>query len=358
MKKLNHLILLLTSFYLGGAEISYAETNANVEHFTIKRFYDSYNDANKQLNDSYIDVYLKHPKHPEHAKGKVGILLMLQGTGCLPSRDRLLGWEEQWNERGKNKVAVLVTEKIGVKSDGSREACTTEYRQNHTFQQRVYDYSRVLQHLRNTATWWNHKLYILGGSEGGGLAAILAALIPETEKIVMLVAGGAMTRAEALPAGVEISMQNTGASQDEIDKMKQQFESLFIEIRKNPTPDKLLGSDPELGSVFQETYKFLGSALDMRPLNVLVDLTIPIYMAHGTEDINDPVESARTTVKAFNELGKENLVYREYEGLDHGFKDRDGVSSFGEVVTEAFDWLFASLELDDQDDSEEHDEDE
>jgi len=328
----NVLILIFSSLYFFVFGVCHADSDQEIEHLKIKR-----------LNDTFIDAYIKRPVN---SKGKTGILLMLQGSGCLPSRDRLFAWEEKWNRQSKNRVAVLMAEKIGVNLDNIGY-CSDEYRQHHTFHQRVYDYTRIIQSLRNSASWWNGKLYLMGGSEGGSLAAVLASIIPETKKVVMLVAGGGMTLAEAIPFGVADSMRKNGRPEYEIDMVLQQFKSLFDEIRNNPTPNQLLGSDPELGSVFQETYKLFASMLDIRPLNRLVDLNIPIYMAHGTEDTNDPVDSVYQTIDAFDDLGKKNLVYREYEGLDHGFNDINGIPRLQEVLTDAFDWLFESHEEDD-----------
>ncbi len=52
-----------------------------------------------------------------------------------------------------------------------------------------------------------------------------------------------------------------------------------------------------------------------------------------------PPISARTLNESFIKKGKTNLFYKEYEGYDHAYFDRDGNSHLIEVITEAIDWV-------------------
>lgn len=276
----------------------------------------------ERLNDSYIDVYIA--RSPS-SKPKP-LVLMLQGSTCDSGTDLLDYAAPKWRAR----AAFVVVEKIGVQSGGTREHCSATYYQHSTIYQRVYDYGRVIQHLRAHAPWWNGRLYIVGGSEGVLIGAMLANYFSETEKLALIVGGGSMTLAEALPIGFAEQARRRGMPEEQIEQTLAQMQLQFEEIRQNPRSDLFMG---------HETYKHMASALDLRPVNALVDLTLPIYMVHGTQDTHAPVEAARRVVTEFEQRGKCNLDYHEYEGLDHALADAYGNSRMAQTIEEVFIWF-------------------
>ncbi len=270
----------------------------------------------KRLNDSVINAYLSRPD-PVQNDDKVAIVLWLQGSGCDSVSEHMLPLKNMINKFKKDKFALLTAEKAGVQRGDSGENCTKEFERHDTIPQRIFDYSRILQHLRTTAKWWNQELYIIGASQGGAEAAILAAFIPETKKVAILVAGGGLSLREIKLMHVERNMRLQGFSQAEINIALQKLKKRYDEFKAYNSQDMS----------------------HIRTLNLLTDITIPIYMVAGTEDINDAVESARKTVDTFNSLGKTNLTYREYQGLDHLMVDSNGVSFFIDMISETLDWL-------------------
>ena len=115
-------------------------------------------------------------------------MIFCQGSGYDSNTEGFLGVIGQF----KNKVVGLAIEKQGVNFGDSGDNLTEEYIENNTIEKRLYDYLRVLQHLRTNAEWWNGKIYIIGGSEGGLLAGMLACFYPNVKGLTIFSFGGGL----------------------------------------------------------------------------------------------------------------------------------------------------------------------
>lgn len=87
------------------------------------------------------------------------------------------------------------------------------------------------------------------------------------------------------------------------------------------------------------TYAWWASIADLTLSNCLIDLSIPIYLAQGSEDLMSPPISAERLKSNFEEKMKHNLHYVSYEGYDHSFQDKEGNSHLVEVVMNAIEWI-------------------
>ena len=79
--------------------------------------------------------------------------------------------------------------------------------------------------------------------------------------------------------------------------------------------------------------------IDLRLEHALLDLAIPVFLVHGTEDKMSPPVSAQKLQEDFIKNGKTNLYYREYKGYDHEYKEEKGNSHLVEVIREAREWM-------------------
>ena len=61
---------------------------------------------------------------------------------------------------------------------------------------------------------------------------------------------------------------------------------------------------------------------------------VPILMIHGSEDMMAPVESSRFIQDQFNNLGKNNLYYIEYQRSGH-----DLGGDFDRVISDIENWF-------------------
>jgi len=277
----------------------------------------------KRLNDSYIDVYFNKPRGD-----KLPIMIFCQGSGYDSNTRGFLGLIGQFEKQ----IVGLAIEKQGVKFGDSGDNLTNEYIMNNTIYNRLYDYLRVLQYLRTSAEWWNGEIYVVGGSEGGLLAGMIACFYPDVKGLVIFSFGGGLNFGEAWPISSGLQIRTDGASKLEIKKKINDVKDSLHMIRQEPIFSKSYsGAD--------NTYAWWNSIIDLRLENCLLDLTIPIYLVQGARDIMVPPISARTLNESFIKAGKSNLFYKEYEDYDHAFFDKGKNSHLVEVVTESIDWL-------------------
>lgn len=116
----------------------------------------------------------------QRALPKQGVLLLAQGSGCAPAAKNA-------NVRRAKALlsdfAALTVEKYGVVPEEQPEdpylGCSSIFYAKHTVSQRVEDYEAVLRHLR-ASSWWDGRLVLFGGSEGGAAVALLAPRVDPT----------------------------------------------------------------------------------------------------------------------------------------------------------------------------------
>jgi pimeloyl-ACP methyl ester carboxylesterase len=281
----------------------------------------------KRLDGSDIIYYIQKPENIK----KFPILLILQGSNCGSIYSSIAATQPLLEKAGVGRVDV---EKYGLTKATPPTVCPPAYLQHNSIDQRVQDYLRVLQILRQTEPDWNRQLIIAGGSEGAVVAGIISSLIPETTKLVLMASGGGMSMREDMLTLQEAELRRGGASEPEVVQSLKETQSIMEEIKKNPTYLKTWAG-------ITNTYLWWNSILDLIPLNYLVDINVPIFMVHGNADTAASVEGSRRVVEKFKTIGKTNLTYKEYPGLDHHWKDANGVSHSPEVLGDIFNWIFS-----------------
>jgi esterase/lipase len=300
------------------ADFSYAQNNAVSDsgHLKIKRF-----------NDTYIDAYVKYP-----ATGKkVPLLVMCQGSGYGSMTGPFLGVTEQW----KDTIARIVVEKQGVSYGDNGDKLTKTYKENNAVYNRLYDYLRVFEYLRAKANWWNGDVYVIGGSEGGLMAGMIASFYPNVKGVAILGFGGGLNFAEAWPIAKRKQMKAEGLSEINIQKAEKAAKDSLVIARRNSTYTKSYDGE-------DNTFKWWASIIDLRLANTLLDLDIPIYVADGSEDLMMPALSAQKLNEEFIKQGKTNLVYKEYKGFNHEFADSTGKSHYAEIFIQAIAWMLSN----------------
>lgn len=260
-------------------------------------------------------------------KDDFSLLLLLQGSSMKSVTPWMLVVDQPWLD--KMQVVALGVEKPGMTKDTRNKE---EYLKLNSLEQRAADCIMVINHIRATEPRWNGKIILYGHSEGATLAAYLTPLIPKVTATVMLSGGCGMSLKD------ELLILNKKYGDPGI-------KGLFNRYRVNGYISSMIF----LSQLFPEsTYTCVGKGNTLKywstigyynPLYTLEKVSTPLYVAHGSEDMNCPVESAEILVNHFTALGKTNLHYQRYEGYDHSYNDQEGNNHFGTVADEAFAWL-------------------
>lgn len=246
------------------------------------------------------------------------LLLMLQGSGCEPVADR--PWLKTEPPIVAPGSAVLSIEKYGVLSKqpaaGTVDGCSPDFWRRDTLQQRVADAVQVIASLRGSS-WWNGRLIVMGGSEGGAVAAMLAPLVPETRAVIVTSSGIGVPVADLIRSAVP-------------PLVVAQLDAVLTEARANPTGDKRFAG---------ASYRWWADAADVTPAAMLLQTNVPVLLIHGERDQFAPVATARATRDLVGAAGRRNLTYWEYAGYDHFMKDAAGVDHRLEVLKRVRAWI-------------------
>lgn len=242
------------------------------------------------------------------------LLLMLQGSGCdSVLRNERIGWMAL---RLAPRHALLTIEKYGVATGSDGADCSEDYWRGNTLTRRALDAALVIGALRGQR-WWDGRLVIFGGSEGGAVAALAAPSIPETRAVIIWSSG------IGLPVGQMIRSALPPPALAEVDRV-------FAEARADPASTRQWGG---------ASYRWWADALDQVPARALLRTRAPVLLIHGTRDQYAPIAAARAARDLVAAGGKANFAYREYDGYDHFMIDARGVDHRAQVVAGAAAWL-------------------
>ncbi|MEM9838322.1 MAG: alpha/beta hydrolase [Pseudomonadota bacterium] len=252
------------------------------------------------------------------AAGPVKILLIAQGSGCVPARQSP---HVQMLAEKAEGFTVLTVEKYGVDWDRRPNDpftdCTDVHQANHTVTQRVEDVKAVLAGFADDDIWQG-DLALFGGSEGGAVVSILAAEVPETDAVVVFSTGTGLTMAEFFPMVVP-------------PPVAEQMQNVFDRARANPQSSEVAGG---------YALKWWADILDRRLSDDLLAADAPVFIVHGENDRSAPVAAARAAQQAFIDAGQaDRLTYKEYSGYDHQMVDEAGISHMSEVLDDVVLWL-------------------
>lgn len=271
----------------------------------------------KRADGSVISWYLEKPLTTE----KTGLIILAQGSGCqsVATSENMKLARSAFPE-----LTALTVDKYGVETgdnppDPFDEKCSAVFSAHHTMTQRVEDYLQVLESLKQ-APWWNGQLVLFGGSEGGDIAARLAAKT-KADAVILLSTGGGTSFGEML-----------------LNKVPKehwpQVDKEFAHARANPQ-----SSETWAGS----SYRFWADAIDHRPVDAMLQSDAALLLIQGSADTSTPVSNARMTLDMFEKAKRCNLTYWEFAGYSHGMQDAQGTSRMADVVAQAGFWLKQQL---------------
>ncbi|MCH9630483.1 MAG: hypothetical protein S4CHLAM37_04840 [Chlamydiia bacterium] len=222
-------------------------------------------------------------------------------------------------------------EKEGITKDSYDESIFMKY---DCLENRLVDHNLLFKEIQKADIIKEPSHVILvGGSEGGKLAPILATTYKDKVNGLILIGSGG-----GLPFAEELTYQLNEAllSQNVVKKVG-------YKIRKSLKPDEIekqmkkMQKKPDSLKLYaHKTYKWWNSYLSYNPMEDLLSLDVPIFMVHGAKDKMVPVKSADLVVDAFKKADKKNLKYGRYLDLSHALTGREDVYedilSFAESV--------------------------
>ena len=253
---------------------------------------------------------------------KVPLVLIAQGSGCqsVSQSPGVAAVAAAFD----HDAAILEVEQTGVEPGANPDldhggTCSGEFYAKANPEQRVADYRQVLSELKD-APWWNGKLILIGGSEGGLTVAMLSASI-DADIVVMISSISNQTFGD-------IVLDAIGP------EGRSQAEAAFARARQNPD------ASVDFAGI---SNSYWAATIDRVPLSYLTSAYTAYLIIQGTENDQPRSAHARAAVDAFARSGRCNLTYWELAGLDHGLDDKAGKSHLNAVSRQIRAWVNAVL---------------
>ncbi|MBX7104729.1 MAG: alpha/beta fold hydrolase [Gemmataceae bacterium] len=277
-----------------------------------------------------ITGYLSRPPKDDTDK-PLPVILFVGGSGCQSVWTRHesglnIGLQGLLFRLAKGRTRVLVVEKPGVKpldtpvqmgaaTDGSRE-----FLEQHTLPRWAMANAAVLEAVLARPDIDRKRVLVVGHSEGGIVAARVAAEVPAVTHVAPLSCSG-VTQMFSL---AELARRR--APEGQADAAAQAVFDKWAEILAKP--DSI--DDFWMGHPYRRWSTFLKSSV----IDELKRSKAKVYLAHGTADQADSVVGFDVMRAELLAAGRDLTVER-IEGGDHGFavKGQSGISKvFGNVV--------------------------
>jgi dienelactone hydrolase len=268
-----------------------------------------------------ITFYLSVPMGP-NPTAKRPVVLFVGGSGCQSAFRKqgehiAGGYQNLVLQEAKGRVRVLIVEKPGVKfldapnHPGSAEAASEEYLKEHTLPRWAEANKAALRAVWTLPDIDSKRTLVVGHSEGGIVAARVAAELPEVTHAASLAGGGptqlfdlAASRGQARPG------DEPGDAQRRMERVYDEFQEIL--------------ADPESIARFWlgHPYRRWSSFLKESVVSELLRTKAHIYLAHGTLDTTIPAVAHDVLVAELRSRGCDVTAER-IDGADHGFRPKD-----------------------------------
>lgn len=208
------------------------------------------------------------------------------------------------------------------------------YYENESLDYRVWQYNNVINHITKTLIKNSEKIVALGHSEGSDVVAKLGTV---NKKITHIGFWSGSGNTQYNDFALLIRKETSEGKTDEATSLKK-LESLYTQIEdieKNPTSiDKFW-----LDNTYKRWHEFSEPAVEN-----LLKINIPIFLAIGSKDQAVPLESSLIIKTEFIRHHKDNLTFRIYPDLDHGFetvpnkKNEEPKDRWMDIFSEFMEW--------------------
>lgn len=272
------------------------------------------------------------------------LALVIEGSGAQSVWTRVgdrIGGSGQnlFRRAAKGRARVMIVEKPGVEfcaqveRPGGAEGASEMFLREHTRERWAEANAAALRAVLAMPRVDGTRVLAIGHSEGGTVAAAVAALEPRVSHVAMLSAGGATQLFDLAELFAAPQPGDTAGAADA------RRESAYAEWAK-------IQADPQSVTKFWlgHPYRRWSSFLSRNDLGDLMATKARVFLAHGTEDRSVPVVAFDWLRAELLARGRDVTALR-LPGLDHGFfgpegppEDRSKPAGIEVVFARAIEW--------------------
>lgn len=296
----------------------------------------------KDVHDRAITFYVSRPPAKSDGNPKPTVLF-IAGSGCQSNfmkrgENIAGGLQNLILKQANGQARVVVVEKPGVKfldmppRPGSAEGASEEFLREHTLDRWTDANVAALRGVWKLEGIDATRTLVVGHSEGGIVAAAVAAKAPEVTHVASL-AGGGPTQLFDL-----MELRKKAAPEDKPGDAEMRANSALVDWEKiQADPDST--SKSWMGHPYRRWSTFLKSSV----VGELKKSKARVYLAQGSEDLAVHPKSYDFAIAELKTSGRD--VTGDYVlGGDHGFRSSTNPDGFTQVLDRVLHWFDPNIE--------------
>jgi len=265
---------------------------------------------------------INYHSYSKNKKINKNILIYIQGSGPNPLFQVRREGENLWMTGVPFDLMTIpddytffVVSKSGLpfcSKYGEPIKIPQKYFNNETLAYRTSQIDDVIKDITTRLINNPDKIVVIGHSEGSNVVAKLGTINKRVTHIGFW-AGGGNSQLYDFPLFIRKDVSNGKISEAEA---LIQMDSLLTQYR-----DIIINKDLTNKLWFDNSYK-RWYYFSEPPIDNLIQIDIPIYVAMGAKDESVPVESTYLIATEFIRKEKQNLTFKVYPYLDHNFEKK------------------------------------
>jgi len=299
-----------------------------------------------QVEDAFGRLITFYISREQSCLESVPLCVFIQGSGChsvfrLNKVGQVCGgYQSPLQQVAQGRVITMVVEKPGVEflsNPGSRGVathCSKEFLEEHTLHRWTMAIGTALEAaLQLTRGVRLDKVLAIGHSEGGIVAAHLAAEFPRISHVAILSSSGPTQLFDLAEEARNLVSQ--GESIEERDRRVREVYETFAEIQADP--------DSILRFAWEHPFRRWSSFLATSTLDELLRSQAQVYIAHGSDDRTIPIAAFEVLRAELIRHGRK-ITAERFEGADHSFyvKDYSVDPPMSEIFKRIIIWLMGT----------------
>jgi dienelactone hydrolase len=240
--------------------------------------------------------------HDTEAAGKSTPILLISGSGCKDFGSRV----PFFFERYPAPVDVYFLEKTGIQKGDNGETCSAAYNEADYLERRVSDNLAFIDSVPALKALAPRSLALLGFSEGGMVAPLVAL---RSKSIGWLATGGSggLPQSEGF-----LIFADRGVAPYAKPFSREIFLKTYAAIKADPHS---LNKE-----FFGQPYRYWSSHLFYDPLLTYSQLNIPMIAAMGEKDESEPIEAGHALRDYFAGRPEKDFTFIEYANASHALQ--------------------------------------
>jgi pimeloyl-ACP methyl ester carboxylesterase len=290
------------------------------------------------------DTIKYHVYAPGGIKSKRNLLIFIHGSNAKPFYEFFVEDGKRYRSRTvpfefntiPNDYAFVIISKKGIDfcyDKGNEFEPPEEYFDNLSLNYRAQQVDKVINDITFKYVTNPNKIVVIGHSEGSDVVAKLGTLNSKITHIGFW-SGSGNSQLYDFPLFIRKEvMQGKLTEEEGIEEINVLFEKYSDIMNNSNATDKIWYGHP---------YKRWANFSEP-PVENLLKVNIPLYVAMGAKDTSVPIESTYLIPVEFIRKGKKNLTFKVYPNLDHSFneKSKEGkiTRRWNDVFAEFMTWV-------------------